>query len=297
MSPAAPAPEGAAWPAPAKLNLFLHITGRRADGYHTLQTVFQFLDLADTLELAVRQDGAIQRASELEGVAPDVDLVVRAARRLQAASGTALGVDIAVRKCLPMGAGLGGGSSDAATVLVALNRLWGLDWSASRLAELGLALGADVPVFVHGLAAWAEGVGERLSSAPLEEPWYVLLVPPVAVSTAQVFAAPELRRDCVPVTIEDFLSGRCANVFEPVVRARYPLVARALDRLGPGARLTGTGCTVFATHAEEGAARRQAAALRADIVDAAWQIHVTRGLNRSPLLERLAAAAATDEKA
>ena len=183
------------WPAPAKLNLFLRVTGRRPDGYHSLQTVFQFLDLADEVELGVRGDGAVHRVSSLPGVPPEEDLVVRAARLLQAETGTGLGVDLVVRKRIPAGGGLGGGSSDAATTLVALDRLWGLGLGVDRLAALGLRLGADVPVFVRGHAAWAEGVGEVLEPVALDEPWYLVVDPGCAVSTAAVFADPQLTRD------------------------------------------------------------------------------------------------------
>ena len=275
----------APWPAPAKLNLFLHITGRRADDFHLLQTVFQFLDYADVLHFTVRTDGAVRRLSELPGVAAEGDLVVRAARLLQTETGCRLGADIRLEKRLPMGGGLGGGSSDAATTLVALNALWQLRLPVERLAALGLTLGADVPVFVRGQAAWAEGVGERLEPVDLPEPWYLVLVPPVGVSTAAVFGAPELTRDCPPITIRDFLAGIGRNVCEPVVRARFPAVAAALDWLAhfAPARMTGTGCCVFAAFAVESAAREVAAQL-----PAGWHGFVARGCNRSPLLERLA---------
>ncbi len=286
MSSTALPPDVAPWPAPAKLNLFLHIIGRRADGFHLLQTVFQFLDFGDDIHFRLRDDGIIRRCSELAGVPEEADLVVRAARRLQAASACPQGADITVVKRLPMGGGLGGGSSDAATVLVALNALWGLGWSRERLAELGLALGADVPVFVRGEAAWGEGVGERLEPVHLPEPWYLVLVPPVAVPTAAVFGAPELTRDCPPITIRDFLAGKGENVCEPVVRRAFPVVAEALDwlaRFAPS-RMTGTGCCVFAAFASVAEARRVAAEL-----PAGWNGFVARGCNRSPLLARLEA--------
>lgn len=272
------------WPAPAKLNLFLHITGRREDGYHLLQTVFQFLDFGDRLVFTVRRDGAICRTSTLAGVPSENDLVVRAARLLQTTTGCHLGADIQVDKRLPMGGGLGGGSSDAATVLVALNRLWGLDLPRARLAELGLRLGADVPIFVHGEAAWAEGVGERLTPVVLPEPWFVVLAPPVSVSTAEIFRAPELTRDCPPITISDFLSGAGSNVFEPLVRARYREVAEALEWLGKHgpARLTGSGGCVFAPFDTELKAR-EVFAQRPD----GWAGFVAKGVNESPLLKRL----------
>lgn len=267
--------------APAKLNLFLHVLGRRKDGYHELQTVFQFLDLCDELTFARRDDGVIVRNGGLAGLAAEEDLVVRAARALQQASGVAYGAEISVNKRIPAGGGLGGGSSDAATTLVALVRLWDLEWDRQRLAELGLALGADVPVFVHGEAAWAEGVGERLTPVALDEPWYLVVDPGVAVSTAAVFQAPELTRDSPRLTIRDFVSGGGRNDFEPVVRARYPEVAAALDWLeGHGqARLTGTGGCVFAAFATQAAAAAAHAQLPRQ-----WNGFVARGLNRSPII-------------
>ena len=195
-----------AWPAPAKLNLFLHITGRRADGYHLLQTVFQFINHCDWLYFTPRDDGVIQRLSELPGVAPEHDLTVRAARLLQECVTSPHGVDILIDKRLPMGGGLGGGSSDAATTLVALNQLWGLHLPTEQLAALGLQLGADVPVFIHGHATWAEGVGEIMTPITLPEPWYVVIAPPCQVSTREIFSAPELTRDAPTLTIEGFLS-------------------------------------------------------------------------------------------
>ncbi len=272
--------EGLVWPAPAKLNLFLHITGRRADGYHLLQTVFQFLDHGDRLGFTLRDDGHIGRTRPLPGVAEEADLVVRAARRLQAATATRLGALIDLDKRLPLGGGLGGGSSDAATTLVALNRLWGTGLDMGALAALGLELGADVPVFVRGQAAWGEGVGEVLVPVDLPEPWYVVLIPPVTVSTAEIFAAPELIRDCHPITIRDFLRGEGGNVCEPVVRARYPRVDAALRALSrhAEAHMTGTGACVFAAFDSETVARDAWADLSAD-----WAGFVARGCNRSPL--------------
>jgi 4-diphosphocytidyl-2-C-methyl-D-erythritol kinase len=274
------------WPAPGKLNLFLHITGRRADGYHELQTLFQFIDRCDALRIEPRRDGAVRRLTDLPEVPAEQDLVVRAARLLQRETGSHWGADIGVEKRLPMGGGLGGGSSDAATVLVALNRLWDTGLTEHELAALGLHLGADVPVFVRGRAAWAEGVGERLEPVEIEEPWYVVIDPGVRVPTAAVFGAAELTRDSGPVKMRDFLSGLCRNDCEPVVLARYPAVARAkqwLDGFGD-ARLTGTGACVFAPFAT----RRRAL----DVLErlpAGWQGFVARGRNRSPLLERLRA--------
>jgi 4-diphosphocytidyl-2-C-methyl-D-erythritol kinase len=280
----APSP-GRAWPAPAKVNLFLHITGRRPDGYHLLQTAFQFLDYGDTLDFEVRGDGVIRRATPLPGIAPETDLTVRAALLLQRHAGIRLGADIHINKRIPPGGGLGGGSSDAATTLWALNCLWGLGMSAGDLAGLGLRLGADVPVFVRGWSAWAEGVGEILTPLSLAESWYLVLVPEAQVPTAAIFAAPELTRDCDALTIDGFLSGdQGLNVCEPVVRARYPEVGEALDwlsRFAP-ARMSGTGACVFARFAERPAAedvRRQ--------LPAGWRGFVARGCNRSPLLARV----------
>lgn len=275
---------GLPWPAPAKLNLFLHITGRRPDGYHELQTVFQFLNFSDALYFRPLEQGAIRRQQPLAGVSEEADLCLRAARRLQAEAGTGQGVEILLEKRLPLGGGLGGGSSDAATVLVALNRIWGAGLSTDELAALGLELGADVSVFTRGFAAWAEGVGERLTPVAPPEVWYLVLVPPVTVSTAAVFSDPELTRDTPPITISDFLSGAGRNDCEPVVRRRYPAVDEALQHLGAlaPARLTGTGACVFAAFADRDAAAAASAHLPSD-----WERLLTRGLNRSPLLARL----------
>jgi 4-diphosphocytidyl-2-C-methyl-D-erythritol kinase len=272
------------WPAPAKLNLFLHITGRRADGYHLLQTVFQLLDFGDSLQFRITQDGVISRDYELPGVSEEVDLVMRAARRLQAHCNVKRGVSIHLEKRLPAGGGLGGGSSDAATTLVALNRLWQCGLSPQELAELGLRLGADVPVFVHGHTAWAEGVGEYLEPVELPERWFVVLAPAVNVSTPKVFSDPQLIRDCPPITIRDFLTGRGQNVCEPVVRARYPEVAAALEALSrfAPARLTGTGACVFAAFESEAVARSTWAELAGQ-----WQGFVAKGVNTSALLTTL----------
>ncbi|HEB58304.1 MAG TPA: 4-(cytidine 5'-diphospho)-2-C-methyl-D-erythritol kinase [Gammaproteobacteria bacterium] len=278
------------WPAPAKLNLFLHITGRRDDGFHELQTLFQFLDRGDRLRFAPRGDGAIVRHGGLAAVPAEDDLVVRAARALQARCGTDSGVDIWLEKVLPAGGGLGGGSSDAATTLVALNALWDCGLGVAELARLGLELGADVPVFVRGEAAWAEGVGEQLApvaglGVDLPEPWYVVLAPPVSVSTAEIFSDPALIRDCPAIKIRDFLAGQVSNVCEKVVFRRYPEVARAqgeLARFAP-ARMTGTGACIFAAFDDEAAAREAAKALAGR-----WPLLVARGRNRSPLQTALA---------
>ncbi len=277
---AVPAGASGPWPAPAKLNLCLHITARRADGYHLLQTVFQFINQSDTLYFLPRADGLIRRVGGALGVTESADLVVRAARLLQQESACAQGVDIYLHKRLPMGGGLGGGSSDAATTLRVLDRLWGLDLGVERLAGLGLALGADVPVFVRGHAAWAEGVGEQLSPLDLPEPWFLVLTPPVTVSTAEVFSDEELTRNTPQTTISDFLSAGGHNDCEAVVRRRYPQVGEALDWLGghAPARLTGTGGCVFAAFDDESAAN---AVLRQ--APGQWQGFVARACNVSPL--------------
>ncbi|MCE3286224.1 MAG: 4-diphosphocytidyl-2-C-methyl-D-erythritol kinase [Steroidobacteraceae bacterium] len=274
------------WPAPGKLNLFLHVVGRRPDGYHELQTAFQFIDLADSLRFFERPAGVVERLDDLPGVPAEDDLVVRAARLLASAAGRAVpGVAIGLEKRLPLGGGVGGGSSDAATVLVALNHLWNLGLPPSTLAGLGLTLGADVPVFVLGHAAWAEGVGERLQPVDFPEPVYLLLRPDGAVSTGEVFKAPELTRDSAITTITGFLQAGGRNDFEPVVRRRHPEVSSALDWLAQygTARLTGTGSCVFAAMPD--AARAGAVLAR---LPPKWQGWVTAGRNRSPLLERLA---------
>jgi 4-diphosphocytidyl-2-C-methyl-D-erythritol kinase len=275
-----------AWPAPAKLNLFLRIVGRRADGYHALQTVFRLLDWGDQLQLRVRGDSAIERMNEVPGVPAAADLVVRAARLLQQASGTSLGVDIALDKRIPMGGGLGGGSSDAASVLVALNHLWGCGLDEDALAELGRQLGADVPVFVRGRSAWAEGVGEELTPIALPRRWYVVLDPREHVPTAALFQAPELTRNAPRATISSFVSGRTAeNAFEPVVRARHPRVAAALDWLSRfgRARLSGSGGCVFLETVSLVQARKVARQC-----PPAFAVQVAAGVEVSPLQQALA---------
>jgi 4-diphosphocytidyl-2-C-methyl-D-erythritol kinase len=275
----------ASWPAPAKLNLFLHVCGRREDGYHLLQTVFQLLDHGDSLSFDIREDGRIQRLTPVPGVAADDDLCVRAARLLQAETGTCLGADIRLDKRLPMGGGLGGGSSDAATTLVALNALWRLGLDEDVLAQLGLRLGADVPVFVRGRSAWGEGVGELLEPVSLGPSWYLVISPGCQISTARVFTAPELTRNTPRIKMAAFRAGQARNDCEPVVRALYPEVGKALDWLanhGP-AQLTGTGDCVFARFADEAEARRVL-----DAVPAPWRAFVAQGVDVSPL--RLAAS-------
>ena len=246
------------WLAPAKINLMLHVVGRRADGYHLLQTVFQFLDYCDELQFQVRADGIVRRVSDSAGVPEHEDLVVRAGLALQAHTGCRLGADITLHKRIPMGAGLGGGSSDAATTLRALNQLWQTGLSPDALAHIGLSLGADVPVFVHGNAAWAEGVGEQLQPISLPEPWYVVLIPPVHVATAEVFRAPELVRNTAPITPTEFLAGLGRNDCTPVTRQRYPEVDEALHWLAQfgDARMSGTGSAVFLACAERATAQQ-----------------------------------------
>lgn len=273
------------WPAPAKLNLFLHITGRRADGYHELQTVFQLLDVGDVLTFEVVQGGAIERVNALAGVPAEQDLVVRAARLLQATSGCHHGARIRLIKRLPMGAGLGGGSSDAATTLVALNQLWGLDLSRERLCALALQLGADVPVFVQGHSAWAEGVGERLQPIELGARCYLVVTPDCHVNTGEMFRLPELTRDCPPITIAEFFRGACINVFESVVARHYPAVLEAMAWLSDHGkpRMSGTGASVFIEFADVATAQR----VRAE-VPSKWRAFVARGIDVSPLLSMTA---------
>ncbi len=277
------APARKVWPAPAKLNLFLHILGRRADGYHELQTVFQLLDYGDSLYFTPRRDKCIQRLYQLPGVAAEQDLIVRAALLLQAHTGTDIGVDIGLVKRIPQGSGLGGGSSDAATVLVALNALWKTGLDVEALAQLGLSLGADVPVFVRGYSAWAEGIGERATPITLPPRWYLVLTPPVFIRTATVFAAPELTRNTAPIRIPDFLCGHGHNDCEAWVRKHYAEVdaaARWLARFGK-VRMTGTGSALFVAFAE-----RDAAQIARQQVPPQWQAFVACGINRSPLFAK-----------
>lgn len=272
--------------APAKLNLMLHVLGRRADGYHELQTIFQLVDLCDRLEISPRPDGVIRRVSGPADVAESDDLTVRAGRALQAATGTTMGADIAIQKRIPMGGGLGGGSSDAATTLRVLNHMWGTGLTSAQIAAIGARLGADVPVFVGGRSAFAEGIGERLTPVTLQPAaWFVIIHPGVAVPTAAVFQAPELTRNSPPTTMRALLEAGGRNDCEAVVRSRFPAVAEALDWLGGygPARLTGTGSCVFAKFARVEDAERVAAR-----VPDAWRAFVARGLDQSPLLEELA---------
>ena len=271
-----------AYPAPAKLNLFLHVVGRRADGYHLLQSVFRLIDRADTVHLELSDDGQVVRVGDLPGVAEDDDLTVRAARLLQAYAPEGAGVRIRLEKVLPMGGGLGGGSSDAATVLLALNRLWQINLPRQKLQQLALQLGADVPVFIYGQTAFAEGVGEVLSPVSVPPAWYVVLMPPVQVPTAAIFAAPELTRNTSALKMARFSAGMGRNDLQPVVVSRYPEVGRSLEWLAQFgvARMTGSGACVFAAFEAE---------------EAAWDVlrqlpetmqgFVAQGLDRHPLFE------------
>ena len=267
-------------PAPCKLNLFLHVTGRRADGYHLLQTVFQLLDYGDELAFESRLDGGIRLQTDLQGVDPEDNLVVRAAHALKARSGSSRGVDIKLLKRTPVGAGLGGGSSDAATTLLGLNRLWDCGLSVDELAAMGLALGADVPVFVRGCSAWAEGIGEHLTPIALPSRWYLVIYPGYPVNTAGIFKDPQLTRSTPEITMAAFLGGHSHNDCEPVASRIYPEIARALAWLaGYGAaRMSGTGSAVFAAFEDEQAAQEAAASVPME-----WTRFVALGLNRSPV--------------
>ena len=278
--------------APAKLNLFLHVVGRRADGFHLLQSAFALLDFGDTIHFATRDDGVVRRLSALAGVSEDEDLVVRAARLLQresaAMAGKAtLGVDIRVEKKIPMGGGLGGGSSDAATTLLTLNRLWNLDFSREKLQEIGLALGADVPFFIFGRDAFAEGVGEVLHAIEIPQWWYLVVTPPVNVPTPAVFAHPELTRNTFPLKISDFSAnglGGLRNDLQAVVLKEFPAVFRSFEALQAvsqksvfGARLTGSGACVFAAFETEQDARAALQLLRSECKG-----FIAKGLSRHP---------------
>ncbi len=273
--------------APAKLNLFLHVVGRRADGYHLLQTLFRFIDIGDTLHFTLRKDGAVARINEVEGVPEEQDLCVRAARLLQRECDCKLGVEIRLEKRIPMGGGLGGGSSDAATTLIALNKLWKLGLSRTRLMQLGLKLGADVPVFIFGENAFAEGVGEQLQAFPLPDAWYVVLSPPVHVPTMQIFTHPELTRDTNSITIRALPIGQrfatvgwLGNDLQAIACKLYPEVAdylAILSKFAP-ARMTGSGACVFAEFDSEVAAQRVLQQLPTKIKG-----FVARGLAQHPL--------------
>lgn len=266
-------------PAPAKLNLFLHITGRRTDGYHLLQTAFVFLDYADDLSFELRLDGEIVLTTSLANVAMQDNLIFKAAHLLQQHTRVVLGVNIGLQKRIPMGGGLGGGSSDAATTLLALNQLWQLKLSLAELATLGLQLGADVPIFIRGEAAWAEGVGEQFQSISIPENWYLVIIPPCEVKTAEIFSHSELTRDTQAIKIHDFYDGRVHNDFEPLVKKLYPEVAAAFDWLEQytTAFLTGTGACIFGKFVEQ-----QQAVKIANMIPQPFSGFVTQGLNHSP---------------
>ncbi len=271
-------------PAPAKLNLMLHITGRRTDGYHELQTLFQFLDHGDELSFTPRDDGAIHLHTELPGVDHDSNLIVRAARLLQLRSGCSQGADICLLKRLPIGGGIGGGSSDAATTLLGLDHLWQTHLGEDYLAQIGLELGADVPVFVRGRTAFAEGVGERLQPVELSEPWYLVIAPQVSVSTAEIFSDPELTRNTPAITVRSLLAGGGHNDCQPVVEKRYPEVRNALNLLNKfvPARMTGTGACVFGSFPNKGEADKVCRQLPADMPG-----FVAQGRNISMLHRKL----------
>ncbi|WP_282876553.1 4-(cytidine 5'-diphospho)-2-C-methyl-D-erythritol kinase [Pseudomonas peli] len=283
-TPAIPAAAELILPAPAKLNLMLHILGRRADGYHELQTLFQFLDFGDELGFALRPDGEIHLHTPIDGVPHDSNLIVRAARMLQQHANCTLGADIWLDKRLPMGGGIGGGSSDAATTLLGLNHLWQLNCSEDQLASLGLSLGADVPVFVRGHAAFAEGVGEKLQPVTLSEPWFLVAIPQVLVSTAEIFSDPELTRDTPPIKVRSLLEGGGRNDCQPVVTKRYPEVRNALILLNKfvPTRLTGTGACVFGSFPNQDDADKVARQLPATLPS-----FIAQGRNISMLHRKL----------
>jgi 4-diphosphocytidyl-2-C-methyl-D-erythritol kinase len=272
------------WPAPAKLNLMLRITGQRSDGYHLLQTVFQFIDLCDWIAFHPVDDGRVSLQKPMAGVPEADDLTVRAAKLLKSETGCKQGVRIEVEKNLPMGGGLGGGSSDAATTLVVLNELWGLRLPKAKLMELGLTLGADVPVFVYGYSAWAEGVGEKLEKIDIPEHWFVVIKPDCHVNTGEVFSAKDLTRNSKSIKIADFIAGQHQNDCLEVVRERYQSVREALLDLSvfSEARLTGTGACVFAQFDSEKAAISAYQSLQKQ-----WQVYLVRGVNESPLFSKL----------
>jgi 4-diphosphocytidyl-2-C-methyl-D-erythritol kinase len=272
------------WPSPAKLNLFLYITGRRDNGYHDLQTLFQFLDHGDTLTISANDSSDITITPAIPGVANEDNLIWKAAKALQAKTGCRHGADIQLEKVLPMGGGIGGGSSNAATTLVALNYLWQTNLSDDELAQIGLALGADVPVFVHGFAAFAEGVGEKLQPVEPQEKWYLVVRPDVHISTAEVFTHPRLTRDTPVRTIEELLTGSQENDCEKIVRSIYQEVDKQLSWLLQYApsRLTGTGSCIFAEFLTENDAKN----IRAKLPDTV-SAFIAKGKNISPLKETL----------
>jgi len=280
------------WPAPAKLNLMLHITGQREDGYHELQTVFQFIDFADALQFKIREDDHILRYSENFDVAEDEDIIIRAALLLRqmylskhSIQEKQYGVEITLTKNIPMGAGLGGGSSDAATTLMALNHLWQMQFSVDELAAMGLKLGADVPVFVRGFAAFAEGVGDKLSPISPSENWYLVLIPPVHISTKEIFLNPQLTRDCATIKICDLSRREWRNVCTEVVVKNYPEVSQAIDILSKYSKacMSGTGASVFAAFDKKAQADIVLQQIRQNSTVGSWNCFVARGLNQSPL--------------
>ena len=272
------------WPAPAKLNLFLHITGQRQDGYHLLQTVFQFIQLIDVIDFTILESGLVRRSSISLKIDEHDDLVIKAAQKIKKRSGSKLGVDISVKKNIPIGGGLGGGSSDAATTLVALNELWQTGLSIDELSEIGLSLGADIPFFINGNAAWAEGVGDKLTPINLDECFYLVIYPNCGISTKAVFEASDLTRNTPRITIRDFRDGNGKNDCESYVRNHYHDVTEALDWLGEYAssKLTGTGACLFAQFSDENEANEVKYKLPTK-----WQGYVVKGINKSPLLRRL----------
>ncbi len=281
-------------PAPAKLNLFLHITGRRADGYHNLQTLFQLLDKGDELHFRCRDDGQLQLTPSLPGVADGDNLIIRAARLLAQTTRCPLGADIHLEKCLPMGGGIGGGSSNAATTLVGLNQLWGTGLNLDQLADLGARLGADVPVFIRGQSAWAEGIGEQLQAIELPEKWFLVLTPDCHVSTAEIFSHKELTRDTPIIKVAAFFEQGGHNDCQPLVQKLYPAVDTALEWLSQhgDARMTGTGACVFAPFDTAEAAEAVLAELGRSGPEN-LQGFVAKGVNQSPLHSRIQTTVAT----
>ena len=272
------------WPSPAKLNLFLHILGRYDNGYHKLQSLFQMLDYGDKLAFDINHTGTIAMSTPLKGVKDEDNLIIRAAKLLAAQTKTKLGAHISLEKCLPMGGGIGGGSSNAATTLVALNALWGTRLSVHQLADIGLQLGADVPIFVRGETAFAEGVGEQITPAPQPEQWFLVANPNVHISTGEIFTAQELTRNTPSIDWADYKFEETRNDCQQLVVNRYPEVAKLLQWLVHYApsRMTGTGACVFATFSDYTLAEQ----VRAQMPET-WQSFVAKGVNRSPLLDKL----------